>query len=73
VSTLTIGLPYSEIIGEKRVYGQVLGFKFSTEKRTMLEHWSAIDPVSDGDCKLERNKRICKAQGSGNYLVSICD
>lgn len=99
-------LPYSEIIGENRAYGQcdfeydkvnktvepgvsirgdiariqlyledkygqVLGFKFSAEKRIMLEDWSSIDPVSDWE--KERNKRICEVQGSGNDLVSLCN
>jgi deoxyribonuclease-1 len=99
-------LPYSEIIGENRTYGQcdfeydkvnktvepsskirgdiariqlyledkygqVLGFKFSDDKKLMLEDWSSIDPVSNWE--VERNKRICKAQGSGNELVSSCN
>jgi deoxyribonuclease-1 len=99
-------LPYSEIIGEKRSYGQcdfeydvankviepapiirgdiariqlyledkygqVLGFKFSESKRTMLEQWNEKDPVSDWE--KERNQRICKTQGSGNELVSSCN
>jgi deoxyribonuclease-1 len=98
-------LPYSEIIGENRVYGQcdfeydkvnktvepaskirgdiariqlylektygeVLGFKFSNEKRITLDQWNEKDPVSDWE--KERNKRICKAQGSGNELVDLC-
>jgi endonuclease I len=37
----------------------------------MLEDWSSIDPVSDWE--KERNKRICKVQGSGNDLVSLCN
>ena len=98
-------LPYSEIIGEKRAYGQcdfeydkanktvepasiirgdiarvqlylenkygeVLGFKYSAEKKLMLEQWNVKDPVSNWE--KERNQRICKAQGSGNELVSEC-
>lgn len=51
-------------------YGQSLDFKFSDEKRNMLEQWNEIDPVSDWE--IERNKRICKAQASGNDLVSVC-
>jgi len=99
-------LPYSEIIGEKRAYGQcdfeydkvnktvepasnirgdiariqlylekkhgeVLGFKYTADKKLMLEQWNENDPVSDWE--KERNKRICKAQGSGNELVSQCN
>jgi deoxyribonuclease-1 len=99
-------LPYAEISGEKRSYGQcdfeydksnkvvepsenvrgdiariqlylehtygeVLGFKFSTGKRSMLERWNEIDPVTSWE--KERNKRICEAQGSGNKLVSSCN
>jgi deoxyribonuclease-1 len=54
----------------EHTYGDVLGFTFSSEKRTMLERWNEKDPVSDWE--IERNQRICKAQGSGNELVSIC-
>jgi deoxyribonuclease-1 len=99
-------LPYSEIIGENRDYGQcdfeydkvnktveptskirgdisriqlylektygeVLGFKFSDDKKRMLEQWNENDQVSDWE--KERNQRICKAQGSGNDLVSSCN
>jgi deoxyribonuclease-1 len=99
-------LPYAEVLGEKRAYGQcdfeydkvnkvvepaaqirgdiariqlyleqtysdVLGFKLSAGKRAMLEQWNAKDPVTDWE--LERNKRICKAQGTGNELVSACN
>jgi deoxyribonuclease-1 len=98
-------LPYTEILGEKRAYGQcdfeydtvkkvvepaevirgdiariqlylentygqLLGFEFSADKRIMLERWNAKDPISDWE--KERNQRICKTQGSGNELVSIC-
>lgn len=99
-------LPYSEVIGEERAYGQcdfeydkidkvvepgtqirgdiariqlyleatyglALGFKFSDDKRSMLKQWNEQDPVNDWE--IERNKRICKAQGSANDLVSTCN
>lgn len=99
-------LPYTEIIGEKRAYGQcdfeydvtnkvvepsliirgdiariqlyleqrygdVLGFKFSEQKKIMLKQWNESDPVSDWE--IERNNRICKSQGSGNELVGDCE
>lgn len=48
-----------------------LGFEFSTDKRVMLERWNVTDPVSYWE--KERNQRICKAQGSGNNLVSTCN
>ena len=51
-------------------YGEVLGFKYSAEKKLMLEQWNVKDPVSNWE--KERNQRICKAQGSGNELVSEC-
>ena len=98
-------LPYSEIIGENRAYGQCdfeydrvnktveptskirgdiariqlylldkygkeLGFKYSNSKLLMLEQWNNKDPISDWE--VERNKRICKAQGSGNNLINEC-
>lgn len=50
--------------------GQVLGFRFSEDKRIMLGSWNDSDPVSDWE--IERNKRICAVQGSGNDLVSEC-
>ncbi|UUO25457.1 hypothetical protein FGD67_21240 [Colwellia sp. M166] len=51
-------------------YGEVLGFKFSDDKKLMLEQWNDQDPISDWE--VERNKRICKAQGSGNNLINEC-
>ena len=35
----------------------------------MLEQWNNQDPISDWE--IERNKRICKAQGSGNNLMNV--
>jgi deoxyribonuclease-1 len=99
-------LPYSEIIGENRTYGQCdfeydkvnktvepsskirddiariqlyllntygssLGFEFSAIKLNILKQWAENDPVSVWE--IERNKRICKEQGSGNELVSSCN
>jgi len=55
----------------EQTYGQVLGFKFSTDKRVMLDRWNVKDPVSDWE--IERNQRICKAQGTSNNLVSTCN
>jgi deoxyribonuclease-1 len=52
-------------------YGEVLGFEFSESKRDMLEEWTENDPVSEWE--IERNKRICIEQGSGNNLVAICN
>ena len=51
-------------------YGEVLGFKFSDDKKLMLEQWNDQDPISDWE--VERNKRICKAQGSGSNLINEC-
>jgi deoxyribonuclease-1 len=97
-------LPYAEIIGENRDYGQcdfeydsvnkmvepseiirgdiariqlyledkygeVLGFKFSVENKLMFNQWNEKDLVSEW----ERNKHICKAQGSGNDFVALCN
>jgi len=52
-------------------YGLALGFKFSDDKRSMLEQWDKVDPVSDWE--IERNNRICRVQGTGNELVSACN
>jgi endonuclease I len=52
-------------------YGSSLGLKFSAIKLKMLKQWSESDPVSVWE--IERNKRICKAQGSGNELIALCN
>lgn len=39
--------------------------------RTMLEEWTEHDPVSEWE--VERNQRICIAQGTGNEFVSVCN
>lgn len=52
-------------------YGEKLGFEFSDTKRIMLEEWAESDSVSAWE--IERNKRICVAQGSGNDLVAACN
>lgn len=52
-------------------YGNALGFEFSEPKRAMLELWGETDPLSAWE--IERNKRICEAQGTGNDLVSTCN
>ncbi len=99
-------LPYTEITGEKRSYGQCdfeydlvnkvvepselirgdvariqlyllnkygkdLGFEFSDTKQYMLDKWSENDPITEWE--IERNKRICQAQGSGNNLIGKCE
>jgi deoxyribonuclease I len=52
-------------------YGGRLGFNYESSKLEMLLEWAANDPLNDWE--LERNKRICLAQGTGNPLISECE